>query len=232
MGKIIICTPELSTLSTAVAEELGVACATAKFERFPDGERRCLLEHEVDGQDVAIVQSLAGSAGERLLDLLLLADVCLHGGARRLTAVLPYVAYVRQDRRGAGEALGGPVLARLVAAGQFARVIAVDLHAEAAEGWFGAPVEHLSAASALRSALGAPSPGTVVVSPDLGGAKRAERFARLLGATVAVIHKSRLSGAQVSVHEVLGRRPRPTGDPLRRHDLDRRNDRGRGGRAP
>lgn len=206
MDTRVFCGSAFRGLGQAVANALGLPLGRCLQERYPDGEWHVQLEEDVCDAEVVLVQSLADPAGERLLELLLLADACQHAGAARLTAVLPYIAYARQDRRiHEGDPVGGPLMARLVTSGGFSRILAVDLHSPAAEGWFGAVLEHLSAArplaDAVRSLL---APGTVVVSPDLGGAKRAERVAQLLGLPLAIVHKERRNGERVAIHGVLG----------------------------
>ena len=196
----------MAAMGAAIARELDVPLCKTTSERFPDGEMHVLVREELAGRRVALLQSLVPPIGERLLELALLADSCRRAGAEELMAVLPYFAYARQDQcKEAGEALGGEVMARLVSASGFRRVFAVDLHSDAAPGWFRDPVTHLSAAPALLEAARPSLPGApVVVSPDLGGAKRAERVARALGAPLAIVHKIRRGGNEVAVHEVLG----------------------------
>ena len=205
MGTIVVCGPEMVHLGAALARELGQPVCPATVERFPDGEMHVLLPERVTGQDVTLVQSLLSPAGERLVELSLLADACRRARASSLTLFLPYFASARQDRcTRAGEALGGEVLAQLVSLAGFDRIVAVDLHSDAALGWFRAPLQHLSVgtdlAESVRSTLPAAS---VVVSPDLGGAKRAERVAKLLGKPLAIGHKTR-GERGVVVHRVLG----------------------------
>lgn len=202
----VVCGPGMVELGQAMARELGEPPCLATVEHFPDGELHVVLQDEVAGREVALLESLTAPIGERLVELALLADACRRAGANQSIAVLPYFAYARQDRcRQAGEALGGEAVARLVAAAELGRVIAVDLHSKAAEGWFGVPVTHLTAMTALAEAA-RPSlaPEAVVVSPDLGGAKRAQWVANALGLPLAVVHKARRSGEEVTVHQVLG----------------------------
>lgn len=193
-------------LAAALARELGLAPGARLLERFPDGEIHLTLREEVLGRDVAIVQSTGPPGGEHLLELLLLADACRRAGARRVSAVVPYLGYARQDRRGReGEPLGARVVADVLSRGRFARIFAVDLHVAAIEGCFEAPLEHLTAVPALVQALRPHvTRSSVIVSPDLGAVKRAEAFARQLELPVAIVHKTRLSGAEVSVREVVG----------------------------
>jgi ribose-phosphate pyrophosphokinase len=206
MERRIIFGPEMAEMGGAIARELGEQPSPATVERFPDGEMHVVLPDDVAGRDVVLVQSLMAPVGERLVELALLADACRRVGANKLTAVLPYFAYARQDHcTQVGEALGGEVMARLASTAGFSKVIAVDLHSEAPAGWFGAPLEHVTALTSLAEAM-RPSlpPDSVVVSPDLGGAKRADRVARVLGLPLAIVHKSRLSAHEVAVHRVLG----------------------------
>lgn len=141
------------------------------------------------------------------MELLFLADACRRAGARRLTAVTPYFGYARQDRRAKGrEPIGARVAADLIEGAGFDRVVAIDLHTPAIEGFFRLPLEHLSAASILAAAI-RPSIArhSVVVAPDMGAAKLAERYQGLLNVpTMVVLRKTRLSGHEVSVGGIIG----------------------------
>lgn len=191
-------------LAEAVARAVGVEPAARLIDRFPDGEHRVQLQTEVRDQDVFIVQSLRAPVGDHLLELLLLSDACRRAGAARITGVIPYLAYARQDRR---DVTGVPLGARVVADvldRALDRAVLVDLHSPPVEGCFSIPVEHVSAMSLLAEAVRDHAPNAVVVSPDLGAAKRAERFARSLGLPVAIVHKSRLTGTDVAASGVIG----------------------------
>jgi ribose-phosphate pyrophosphokinase len=194
------------SLAAEVARELAVPVGKCRVERFPDGESEIDVQEDVRGAEVFVLQSLCQPVGDHLLELSLIADACHRAGARRVTGVVPYLGYARQDRRETGgEPLGARVVGELLAAGRVNRLVCVDLHSRAVEGCFPQPVEHVSAIPALveflRSRLPQPA---VVVSPDLGAVKRAEAFARPLGLPVAVVHKQRLSGADVKAHGVVG----------------------------
>lgn len=200
-------------LAQAVAGRLGVGVGASEVERLPDGELHVEILESLRGRDVYLVQPTSPPAERHLLELLLLADACRRAGARRRTAVVPYFGYARHDRRARGrEAVGARVVADLLGTAGLDRVLAVDLHTGALEGFFAMPLEHLSAvpllAEALRSSL---DPQSVVVAPDLGAAKLADRYASLLGLPVAVVQKVRVSGAEVSVRgvsgDVRGRKP-------------------------
>jgi ribose-phosphate pyrophosphokinase len=143
---------------------------------------------------------------EHLFELLLLADACRRAGATHLTAVIPYFGYARQDRRAHGrEPVSTRLVADLIAASAIHRVVVVDFHSRAVESAFAIPVEHVSAIPILAEAV-RPSiqKDAVVVSPDLGAVKMAERYAKLLNLSVAIIHKTRISGAEVAVQRIIG----------------------------
>lgn len=193
------------SLAESVAVELGVSLAQREAFPFPDGELHIEIGTSVRGHDVYLVQSTSPAAETHLFQLLLLADACRRSGAARLTAVMPYVAYARQDRRGTGrEPVGARVVAELLATGRLHRVVAVDLHTPALEGVFSVPLEHLTAVPLLAAALPPIDGDAVVVAPDLGATKLAERYARLLDLPVALVHKRRLSGERVAVRGVTG----------------------------
>ncbi|MEW6268034.1 MAG: ribose-phosphate pyrophosphokinase [Thermodesulfobacteriota bacterium] len=207
MGEASIVAGSASTaLAGSIAMRLGVQPVQRTIERFPDGEMSIELGESVRGRDLYLVQSTSPPAEASLLELLLLADACRRSGAARSTAVIPYFGYARQDRRARGrEAVGARVAADLVQTGGFARVVCVDLHTAALEGFFAVPVEHLTAVPLLADAIrGVFADDGVVVAPDLGAAKLADRYAARLGLPVALVHKVRASGERVSVRQVTG----------------------------
>lgn len=193
-------------LAADLARALQVPLGRCTVERFPDGELDVDLEAPVRGAEVFVLQSLVAPVGEHLLELSLIADACYRAGAGRVTAVVPYLGYARQDRRDAGrEPLGARVVADLLGASHLERLICMDLHSRAIEGCFPLPVEHASAIPSLTEYLRTRlPPNAVVVSPDLGAVKRAEAFARPLGLPVVVVHKQRLSGRDVEAQGVVG----------------------------
>jgi ribose-phosphate pyrophosphokinase len=193
-------------LAGMIANELDTALADAYIERFPDSEIHVELRESVRGGDVYLVQPTSPRVDEHLLELLLLADACRRDGAGRVTAIVPYFGYARQDRRAHGrESVGARVVTDLLGVARIDRVVAVDLHTAALEGFFTMPVEPLTAvpllAEALRPFADAQS---VVVAPDLGAAKLADRYAKILDLPAAVIHKTRISGSTVRAHGVTG----------------------------
>src|SRR5215213_7023867 len=202
------------TLAEAIAAELGIRAGSREVQVFPDGEMQVELRESVRGEDVYLVQPTSPPGEKHLLELLLLADAAHRAGAARLTGVIPYFGYARQDRRASGrEAVGARLVAGLLeSGGLFERVVAVDLHTAAIEGFFGIPLEHLSAVPMLVESV-RPYAGAdgVVVAPDMGAAELAQRYAEPLELPVAVVHKARIGGSEVSVGsvtgEVRGRKP-------------------------
>lgn len=192
-------------LARDLARELGIALGECAIDRFPDGESQIEVQCAVREHDVFVLQSLCSPVGEHLLELAMMADAIHRGGARSVTAVVPYLGYSRQDRRELGrEALGARVMAELLSAGRINRLVCLDLHTRAVEGCFQQPVEHATAVPGLARQLADVPRPAVVISPDLGAVKRAEALAQLLDLPVAIIHKQRLSGADVAVRGVVG----------------------------
>ena len=193
-------------LAEEVAKNLGVELVPRILERFPDGELNIAIKQSVRGCDVYMIEPTCPPVDEHFFELFLLADACRRAGASHLTAVIPYFGYARQDRRAHGrEPVSLRLLADLIAASAVQRVVVVDFHSRAVESAFAVPVEHVSAISILANAV-RPSvhKDGVVVSPDLGAVKMAEHYARLLGLSVAIIHKTRISGSEVTVQRIIG----------------------------
>lgn len=195
-----------SALAEAIAENLGVPLGRRTLTRFPDSELQVEIEETVRGANVYIVQSTSPPVDQHLIELFFLADACRRAGAERLTAIMPYFGYARQDRRASGrDAVGARLVADLLASAGFTRIVAVDLHSTALEGFFTVPLEHLSAVALLANAArDIAGPDDVIVAPDLGAVKLGERYAELLHLPMAIIHKIRLSGTAVKVREVVG----------------------------
>lgn len=201
-----------AALAAAVAASAGTELSPCDVERFPDGELRPHVA-EMRGDDVYVVQPTGPPVHEHLVELLLLLDACRRAGADRVTAVVPYFAYARQDRRGrTGEAVGARVVADALAAMGADRLVVVDPHTVALEAMCAMPVEMLTAVPVLATALGPTvAESAVVVAPDFGAVKLAQRYASLLGRSVAVVRKVRTSGEAVEAQELVGDvRRRPT----------------------
>ena len=206
MDLVVVAGSGNPTLAAAIGSRLEVDVADATIERFPDGESHVVVRRAVRGDDVYIVQPTGPPVDEHLVELLLLADACRRGGAGRITLVIPYFGYARQDRRrAAGEPVATRVVADLIGAVRADRVLTVDPHTVGLEASFGITLEAVSAVPLLASRL-APllPPDAVVVAPDLGAVKLAERYAAVLDCSTAVVRKHRLSGTSVRVEEVVG----------------------------
>ncbi len=193
-------------LGRATAEQLHLPLGNLAIESFPDGEIHVEVMESVRGSDVYLIQPTTAPSSEHLFELLMAADACRRAGAQRLTAVVPYLAYARQDRRAnAREAVAARLVARVLEQAGFDRIVAIDLHSTALEGFFDVPLEHLSAVPLLADAVRAHvSPNSAILAPDLGASKLAGRYARLLGLPVAIVHKTRLSGSEVSATAISG----------------------------
>jgi ribose-phosphate pyrophosphokinase len=192
-------------LASAIANYLGVESNGCSVQRFPDGELRPAAEN-ICGSDVYVIQPTSPPVNEHIVELLLLLDACRRARAARVTAVVPYFGYARQDRRTtAGQALGSAVIADAIAAAGADRLVVVDPHTPTLEAVCRIPVETLSAVPVLSGELAAELPeGAVVVAPDLGAVKLAERYAAALHAPVAVVRKQRESGSAVAALDIAG----------------------------
>lgn len=191
-------------LATSIAHELGVELCGRKVQRFADGELHVEIEQSVRGHDVYVIGPTSHPVDEHVMELLFLADACRRAGAARLTAVVPYFGYARQDRRASGrEAVGAGVIATLIETAGFSRIVVVDLHAPEIEGFFRIPLEHLSATRLLVEAVRR-SGDSVIVAPDLGAVKLAERYQAFLHLPVVVLHKTRITGSEVSLRSIIG----------------------------
>ncbi len=192
-------------LAEAVAAGVGSVAMRGGLERFPDGEL-CPIVGPMRGDDVYVIQPTAPPVNEHLMELALLLDACRRAGSGRVTAVVPYFGYARQDRRSRpGQAIGGRVAADILTAAGADRIVVVDPHTSGFEATCSVPVEVLSATSGLVTALGDLELGrSVIVAPDLGAVKLAERFGAVTGLPVAMVRKSRMSGTSVRAEELVG----------------------------
>ena len=198
-----------STLALAerIAQYLDVELARAKVGRFPDGETIVKLDDDVRGRDVFVVQSTCPPVNDNLMELLIMIDCLRRASAKRITAVVPYFGYARQDRKTEGRT---PITAKLVAnmigkAGAD-RVLAMDLHADQIQGFFDMPLDHLTAEPVIVKHLKELDlEGCVTVSPDVGNMKKANVFASLLGGEFAVIDKRRHAGDEIEVVNLIGK---------------------------
>ncbi|MCG8449182.1 MAG: ribose-phosphate pyrophosphokinase [Pirellulales bacterium] len=195
-------------LGQAIADYLGVSLGAVSLGSFPDGETSCKIEEDIRGRDLYLIQSTCPPANENLMQLLVMIDSCKRASAERVTAVIPYFGYARQDRKDEGRV---PITAKLVAnmismAGAD-RVLAMDLHAAQIQGFFDVPVDHLYAAPVLNEhflKLNIPEEELVIASPDEGSIKRALGHAKRLGGSVAIIDKRRTSAETTVQENVIG----------------------------
>ena len=189
-----------------MADSLGLETVGRDLERFPDGEIHVRLHHELRDDDTYLVQSTGPPTQQHLTELLLLADAAYRAGAARITAVVPYLAYARQDRRTrSGEPVGLRVIADLLRASHVDRLVVVDPHTPALESIVSIPVEATSAVPILAETIRAKTDDTaVLVAPDLGAAKLVDRYAAALGLDVAIVRKTRVSGDQVRARALVG----------------------------
>ncbi|MCB9744828.1 MAG: ribose-phosphate pyrophosphokinase [Alphaproteobacteria bacterium] len=195
-------------LADAIASHLGMPLGVAKVSRFADLETQVEIEDNVRGRDVFLIQSTSRPANDHLMEMLIMGDACKRASAGRLTAVVPYYGYARQDRKVAPRA---PITAKLVAdlltAAGFNRVLTVDLHAGQIQGFFNIPVDNLYASTRLipflKDVVGRRD-DVVVVSPDAGGVERARAYAKNLGASLAIVDKRRSGPNVAEVMHVIG----------------------------
>jgi ribose-phosphate pyrophosphokinase len=193
-------------LASDVCKYLGIPMGGAKIERFPDGEKAIRVEDDVRGRDCFVVQSTCNPVDEHLVELLIFLDCLRRASASRVTAVIPYFGYARQDRKDEGRV---PITAKLVAnmittAGA-SRVLAIDLHAHQLQGFFDIPVDHLTGELVLNKYFrDLKIEKLTVVSPDVGNMKTASRYAAHLGGDLAIVHKKRVSGRVVEAQEIIG----------------------------
>lgn len=194
-------------LAKEIADVLGTAVGRAHVGRFPDGEVEVKIQENVRGADCFIVQPTSYPANDNLLELLLMVDALRRASAWRITAVLPYFGYGRQDRKAEPRVpISAKLVSNIIRAAGVDRVLTMDLHAGQIQGFFDIPVDHLYANPVLVSYFKkkvAPEEW-VVVSPDAGGVERARAFAKRLETGLAIIDKRRLSPNEAAVMHVIG----------------------------
>ena len=195
-------------LAQEMCNHLGLPLGSAQTSFFPDGELLVKLDEDVRGRDCYVVQSTSEPVNQNLMELLVYIDCLRRASARRITAVIPYFGYARQDRKDEGRVpITAKLVANLITTAGAQRVLCMDLHAAQIQGFFDIPVDHLSASPVisdhfrrLRGELGE----LTIVSPDVGNVKVANMYANLLGADLAIIDKRRHSGSKVSVKNLIG----------------------------
>lgn len=193
-------------LAEAICKELGISLGKSTCKRFSDGEVSVKIEENVRGRDIFVVQSVSSPANDHLMELLLMIDALRRASARRITAVLPYYGYGRQDRKVEPRV---PISARLVAdliqvTGPN-RILTMDLHADQIQGFFHIPVDHLFFSAVIFEYIKSLKiPDLVIVSPDSGGAERARFLGKKVDASLAIIDKRRPQANESIVMNIIG----------------------------
>ncbi len=194
-------------LAQRIAKHIGVEVFDTFVGKFNNGETQVMISDSIRGKDIFIIQPTSQPVNDNLMELLVMADACKRASAHSITAVVPYYAYARQDRKTRGrEPISAKLVANLMVAAGMTRVITVDLHAGQIQGFFDIPVDHLKAAAVLADYFRGRDFGDelVVVSPDLGGVTRARELADYLKAPIAIIEKRRPRPGEAEVMSIIG----------------------------
>jgi len=193
-------------LAKEVSEYLNIHLSDAIVSRFSDGEVRVQINESMRGEDVFVIQSLCPPINESIMELLLILDAIKRASAGRITAVIPYYAYARQDRKDKPRVpISARLLADLITVAGAQRVVIVDLHSPQIQGFFNIPVDNLHALGFLYDYLKDKVDGeTVVVSPDAGGVERARLLANKIGCPIAIIYKRRPEPNVAEVLDLIG----------------------------
>ena len=189
-----------------ICKYLDLPMSRAEISRFPDGEIDVKIQDDVRGSDVFLVQSTCPPVNENLMELLILMDALRRASADRITAVIPYFGYARQDRKAEGRVpISAKLVANLITKAGADRVLTMDLHAAQIQGFFDIPVDHLYAAPVLLDYFKKKDLGKVcVLCCDVGGAKMARAYAKRWAAPLAIIDKRRTGPSETEVAEVIG----------------------------
>ena len=189
-----------------ICEYLGQPLGLTKVRRFSDGEVFVELGENVRGRDVFVIQSTCHPVNDNLMEFLLLMDALKRASARRITAVMPYYGYARQDRKVAPRVpISAKLVADLITVAGAGRLLSIDLHAGQIQGFFNIPVDHLFAAPVLLNYFWEKRyEDLVIVSPDAGGVERARAYAKRLGASIAIVDKRREEANVAKAMNVIG----------------------------
>lgn len=194
------------TLANAICRYLGIPLGEAVVDRFPEGEIHIQILENIRGKDVFVIQSTCSPPNDHLMELLILIDAARRASAKRVTAVLPFYGYARQDRKDKPRV---PITAKLVAnlltSAGADRVLTLDLHAGQIQGFFDIPVDHLYSINVMsKYFLKKKLKDLAVVSPDVGGIKLARAYSKLLNAPLAIVDKRRESATSTKVMNLIG----------------------------
>jgi len=197
-----------TALGDSIARYLGLPLAKLSLGNFPDGEISCKIDEDIRGRDVFLIQPTCPPVNDHLMELLILIDSCKRASAERVTAVMPYFGYARQDRKDEGRVpITAKLVANLITRAGADRVLTMDLHAAQIQGFFDVPVDHLYAAPVLNDyflRMNLDADSLVVVSPDEGSIKRAIGHVKRLGGRVAIIDKRRSSAEVTHQENIIG----------------------------
>src|ERR687897_723326 len=193
-------------LAREIAQFLGVPMGQARLRRFPDTEVSFQIDENIRGTDVFLVQPTSAPVDPHLMELMIMTDAFRRSSAARITAVIPYYGYARQDRKDKPRVpISAKLVANVLSAAGTNRVLTMDLHKAQIQAFFDIPVDHLFAAPVIIEYLSRRAyPNLTIVSPDAGGAERARAYAKRLGAELAVIDKRRTEDGTAEVMNVIG----------------------------
>ncbi|NBO66363.1 MAG: ribose-phosphate pyrophosphokinase, partial [Acidobacteria bacterium] len=197
------------TLASAIAQYLDMPLTKAQVRRFADNEVFVTIDENVRGEDVFVIQSTSYPANDNLMELLICIDALKRASGRRITAVVPYFGYARQDRKTGGRTpISAKLVANLITRAGADRVLTMDLHAGQIQGFFDIPTDNLLPspliANDIRAQYGRESSELMIVSPDVGGVVRARALASRLGADLAIVDKRRSGPGQSEVMNIIG----------------------------
>lgn len=193
-------------LAREIAEYMGVPLGSAYVGHFNNGETQVMIDESVRGKDVFIIQPTCQPVNDSMMELLIMIDACKRASAKMITAVVPYYAYARQDRKTRGrEPISAKLVANLLTTAGASRIMTMDLHAGQIQGFFDIPVDHLVGVPLLARHIAEKDlQDVVVVSPDLGGVTRARQLADRLSAPIAIIEKRRPMPGVAEVMNIIG----------------------------
>jgi ribose-phosphate pyrophosphokinase len=195
------------TLARAIAGHLDMPLTKAQVKRFADNEVFAMIEENVRGEDVFVIQSTSYPANDNLMELLIITDALVRASAKRITAVMPYYGYARQDRKTDGRTpISAKLVANLITRAGADRVLTMDLHAGQIQGFFDIPTDNLVATPVLAQDIKEHYRGDdlMIISPDVGGVVRARSLAKRLDADLAIVDKRRPKAGESEVMNIIG----------------------------
>ena len=204
--KIIACNSN-KVLAEAITSYIGVKLADAVIRKFADGEIFVKINENIRGEDIFVIQSTSPPVNDNLMELLLTIDAARRASANRITAVIPYFGYARQDRKDEGRtAISAKLIANLITSAGVNRVVTTDLHAGQIQGFFDIPLDNLFSVNELIKDMKEKTVGKnlAIVSPDVGGVVRARAFAKRINASLVIIDKRRERAGESEVMNIIG----------------------------